>query len=170
MRTVVVMGVSGSGKCTVGAALAADLGVRFVEADDFHSPHALAGMGGGHPLSDVERRPWLARVMAEVRSASVHDSENELVVLACSALSDAMREVLLDGLDEVRFLWLHGEPALLAGRLALRRGHPVGVSLLPSQLATLEPPLDAVVVDITVDVPAIVSQVLRQLSSWIPPR
>jgi gluconokinase len=132
---VVVMGVSGSGKTTIGTRLAARLEVPFVEGDDFHDPAAMDQMAHGHPLTDEQRAPWLDRVNAALRR---HGTSG--VVCACSALDEWSRERLVRGLDDVRIVFLRGDPELLAERLRARKHHPVGVSLLASQLATLEPP------------------------------
>jgi gluconokinase len=132
---VVVMGVSGSGKTTIGSRLAARLDVAFVEGDDFHDPAAMEQMSHGQPLTDTQRAPWLDRVNAELRR---HGADG--VVCACSALDEWSRERLSRGLDDVRIVFLRGDPDLLAARLRARRHHPVGVDLLASQLAALEPP------------------------------
>ena len=142
---VVVMGVSGSGKTTIGSRLAARLGVPFVEGDDFHDPAAIEQMAHGHPLTDAQRAPWLDRVNAELRR---HGADG--AVCACSALDEWSRERLTRGLDGVRIVFLRGDPELLARRLRDRKGHPVGVDLLASQLATLEPPDEPDVLELDV--------------------
>lgn len=133
----VVMGVSGCGKSSVGARLAALLGARFIEGDAFHPPRNLAKMAAGTPLGDADRQGWLLALRAElVRSLAA----GECVVLSCSALKRAYRALLRGG-DEypVCFVHLHGPRALLAQRLAARRGHFMPSSLLDSQLRELEP-------------------------------
>ncbi len=132
---VVVMGVSGSGKTTIGTRLAKRMDLPFVEGDDFHDPAAMDQMSHGHPLTDAQRAPWLDRVNAELRR---HGDDG--VVCACSALDEWSRERLTRELVDVRIVFLRGDPELLAARLEARRHHPVGVDLLASQLATLEPP------------------------------
>jgi carbohydrate kinase (thermoresistant glucokinase family) len=141
---VVVMGVSGSGKSTVGALLAARLGLPFVEADDLHDPAAIARMAAGEPLTETDRAPWLARVHDRLAGSGPTGA-----VCACSALTRASRERLAAGLPDVRFVWLDGPPALIAARLADRTANPVGPALLPSQISTLEPPADALHLDVT---------------------
>ena len=136
---VVVMGVSGAGKTTIGQALAAALGWPFVEADDLHPPANVAKMARGEPLDDADRAPWLEAVAARMRA--LDDG-----VVACSALRERYRDVLRVRPD-VRFVLLDVPPALLQQRLAARRGHFMPPSLLPSQLATLERPADAIVID-----------------------
>ena len=136
---VVVMGVSGAGKTTIGQALAAALGWPFVEADDLHPPANVAKMARGEPLDDADRAPWLEAVAARMRA--LDDG-----VVACSALRARYRDVLRVRPD-VRFVLLDVPPALLEERLAARRGHFMPPSLLTSQLATLERPADAVAID-----------------------
>src|SRR5579884_1235439 len=129
---VVVMGVSGAGKTTVGRALAAALGWPFVDADDLHPAANVEKMRRGQPLDDADRAPWLAAVASTIRS--MRDG-----VVACSALKRAYRD-LLRVRDDVRFVYLAVDEKVLAARLAARQGHYMPPSLLPSQLATLEPP------------------------------
>lgn len=144
MKTIViVMGVTGVGKSTVGRLIASALHAPFLDADDFHSDAAKAQMHAGIPLTDAERDPWLDRI-----NRALHDNAATGAVLACSALTAAYRERLSVGLDQVRFVLLTGDPALIASRIAHRHGHFAGTDLLPSQLATLEVPADAVTVDI----------------------
>ncbi len=155
---IVVMGVSGSGKSTVGAALARRAGLPFVDADDWHDPEHLARMAEGIPLDDEERAGWLDRlnhVLAEHRDGGA--------VLACSALSERSRDRLTAGIEGVRFVLLHGRPELISERLRLRSGHRVGVALLPSQLATLEPPERALVLDVA-DPPEVL---VDQICEWL---
>jgi gluconokinase len=130
---VVVMGVSGSGKSTVGRQLAAELGWPFADGDDFHSPANVARLRAGQPLTDAERAPWLAAV-----AAWIHEQHGGGVV-ACSALRRSYREILRGGGGDVRFAMLTVEPAVLAQRMQTRVGHFMPASLLASQLATLEP-------------------------------
>jgi len=163
MTTVVVMGVSGSGKTTIARLLAPRIGAAFVDADDFHAPDALAQMSAGEPLSDAQRAPWLDRVREAVAAHATMD-----VVLACSALTPAIRERLTAALPSVRYVWLHGDPALIARRLDARRAagvHPVGPSLLPSQIALLDPPPDAIAVDVAAPPDAIVDRIVGALVS-----
>jgi gluconokinase len=136
---VVVMGVSGAGKSTVGGALAAALGWPFVEADELHPPANVAKMARGEPLDDADRAPWLEAVATRMRA--LDDG-----VVACSALRERYRDVLRVRPD-VRFVLLDVPRALLEERLKKRRGHFMPRSLLDSQLATLEHPKGAVVID-----------------------
>lgn len=160
---IVVMGAAGSGKTTVGRLLARRLGLPFLDADDFHDPHALAQMGEGRPLSNAQRGPWLDRVRDAI---AAHEPSG--VVLACSALTPAIRDRLTAGVPAVRYVWLHGDPALLARRLGTRQAsansNPVGPSLLPSQLALLDPPEDAIAVDVAGPPGAIVERITTALA------
>lgn len=147
---VVVMGVTGCGKSTVGAALAARLGWPFLDADDFHPEANVAKMASGVPLDDGDRWPWLDRIADELRRIEAADGS---AVLACSALKEAYRERLAAGGD-VRFVHLTGDPDTIAGRLAVRKHRYMPASLLASQYATLEPPRDAIEVDVALPVEA----------------
>ncbi|MDG9704916.1 gluconokinase [Streptomyces sp. DH37] len=131
------MGVSGSGKTTVGTALAERLGVPYAEADDFHPPENVAKMASGVPLTDADRDPWLDAIAAWLKA-----QDGEGGVVTCSALKRAYRDRLRRAAPEVFFLHLDGSPELIGGRLAGREGHFMPPALLRSQFETLEP-LDA---------------------------
>jgi gluconokinase len=141
---VVVMGVSGSGKSTVGRRLATELDVPFIDGDDEHTPAAKARMAQGVPLDDAWRAPWLDRLDAILR-----DHVDNGLVLACSALTRAYRRRLAGGVPRVAFVALVAPREVLAERLAARHGHFAGVALLDSQLATLELGDDVITVDAT---------------------
>jgi gluconokinase len=138
---VVVMGVSGCGKSTIGEALAVRLGVPFLDADEFHPPANVAKMAAGTPLDDDDRAPWLALLNEKLR-------REKNAVLACSALKEKYRKALAKDLPDCRFVHLRGDKALIAARLAERRHRYMPASLLDSQFATLEAPADAIDVDI----------------------
>lgn len=142
---LVIMGVTGAGKTTVGERLAAELGWRFHDADDFHPPANKIKMNAGIPLTDEDRWPWLHALRAVIEQA-LADGAN--AVVTCSALRQAYRDVLAGGLDDVVFVHLTGDRDLLAERLASRRGHFMNPALLDSQIATLEPPAGALEIDI----------------------
>ena len=142
---VVVMGVTGCGKTTVGRLVAQHLGAQFVDADDFHPPANVAKMRAGIPLDDADRQPWLDALNARLREAT---ARGEPLVLACSALKAAYRERLREGIPGLRFVHLEGARELIAGRLAARSGHYMNPALLDSQFATLERPGDALSIDI----------------------
>ncbi|WP_425146044.1 gluconokinase [Deinococcus sp.] len=137
IQALIVMGVSGSGKTSVGRELAAALGWAFLDADDVHSAEAKAKMARGEGLSDADRWPWLERLRAELE-AKVGSGRTTGAVLACSALKRRYRDVLR--LEGVYFVYLRLPCALLETRLRARPGHYAGPSLLSSQLAALEEP------------------------------
>ena len=138
---VVVMGVSGSGKSTIGRLLAERLGLPFLDADEFHPPENVAKMAAGIPLTDADRQPWLELLNANLR---VRDN----AVLACSALKESYRRTLSQGLADCRFVHLRGSLELIRARLAERKHRYMPASLLESQFGTLEPPQDAIEIDI----------------------
>lgn len=141
---VFVIGAAGAGKTTVGQTIARELGWRFVEGDDYHSPAAVAKMRGGTPLTDADRAPWLAKLHGVAETAV--DRRDDLVI-ACSALKQRYRDLLRGSLRGVRFVYLKANEATLRRRLEERRGHYAGPALLASQLADLEEPADAVTID-----------------------
>ncbi|WP_437572201.1 gluconokinase [Sorangium sp. So ce542] len=142
---VVVMGVSGAGKTTVGVRLARDLGWEFLDADDLHPAANIEKMRAGKPLDDRDRAPWLAALAARIRQ--LLDAGRDAVI-ACSALKAAYRAQLLVDPARMRLVHLTGDPALIAARLASRTEHFMPPGLLATQLAALEPPEDALRVDI----------------------
>jgi gluconokinase len=135
------MGVSGSGKSTIGEPLAERLGWPFFDADEFHPPGNVAKMASGVPLTDADRWPWLALLNAKLKG-------EKNAVLACSALKQSYRDALATGLADCRFVHLRGSIELIRARLAERQHRYMPASLLDSQFATLEPPRDAIEVDI----------------------
>jgi gluconokinase len=139
-RVVIVMGVAGSGKSTIGALLAARHGGDFFDADDFHPAANIKKMASGSALDDDDRKPWLARLRSEVIDAAGDDS---FTVLACSALKKSYREQLGVGTPGVALIYLDGDAATLTARLAVRAGHYMKAGMLESQLATLEEPSPA---------------------------
>jgi gluconokinase len=162
-RAVVVAGVSGSGKTTVGRRLAQRLGWAYVEADDHHPPANIAKMRRGEALSDDDRAPWLAALRAELER---HLDAGEGVVLTSSALKAAYRHVLTAGRPDVAVVLLHGPERLLARRLAARPDHFFDPRLLQSQLDALElpgPSESARVVGIADEPDAIVDRIVRDL-------
>lgn len=136
-RVVIVMGVAGSGKSTIGALLASRNGGDFHDADDFHPPENIEKMTSGIPLDDADRAPWLARLREEVVDAT---PAGKFSVLACSALKRAYRGQLGAGTAGVSLVYLKGDPVTLADRLAGRCGHYMKPGMLDSQLAALEEP------------------------------
>ena len=160
---LIVMGVSGAGKSTVGEALAARLGWRYEDGDSFHPASNVAKMHAGHPLTDEDRWPWLRAIAAEIDRVCQAGSH---VVMACSALRRTYRDVLLHGRKDVRLIYLDGTEPLIGDRLGHRKGHFMPPGLLASQFATLEPPgADEHAVRVSIDAPVetIVDDVLDQL-------
>ena len=154
------MGVSGAGKSTVGSLLASDLGWDFADADNYHSAENVEKMRQGMPLTDADRGPWLEKLRALI-SEWLDAGKNG--VLACSALRQAYRDRLRLN-QQVRFVYLKGEPDLLSERLLQRPGHYMKQPMLESQLATLEEPLDAVTVSANSTPPEIVREIRRNLA------
>lgn len=131
------MGVSGCGKSTVGAQLGAALGLEFLEGDTLHPVANVARMAAGVALSDADRAGWLQTLAERISEARLAGTG---LVLSCSALKRAYRDILRQGAPDLHFLYLHGDYQLLAARMAARTGHYMPLSLLDSQLATLEVP------------------------------
>ena len=154
---VVVMGVSGSGKTTIGRLLAARLGCTFIDGDDFHPAENVAKMASGTPLTDADRKPWLDLLNGKLRGL-------ESAVLACSALKESYRLLLSKGLTDFRFVHLRGSIDLIRARLEKRRHRYMPASLLESQFATLEPPHIAIDVDISKDAPQCVEAIAARLA------
>ncbi len=163
---VVVMGVCGCGKTTVGRQLARAMGAAFVEGDDLHPASNRAKMSSGQPLTDADRWPWLDAIAAKVRQLV---QDGAAVVVSCSALKRTYRDRLRKAGDGIHFIHLAGEQELLADRMAARSGHFMPPDLLASQLATLEHPAPdehALVLDITLDAENLVQQALQFTTQW----
>jgi gluconokinase len=162
-HALIVMGVSGSGKTTIGEMLAARIGWRYEDADSFHPAANVAKMSAGQPLTDDDRWPWLRAIADEIDRAN---AAGERVVIGCSALRRAYRDVLVHGRSDIRIVYLDGTQDLIADRLGQRKGHFMPPGLLTSQFGTLEPPTPdehAVTVSIDAPVETVVENVLRQL-------
>jgi gluconokinase len=165
---LVVMGVSGSGKSTIAAALAKQLSWSFEDGDSFHPASNVAKMHAGQPLTDEDRWPWLQAIADEIDRVCRAGGH---VVIACSALKRAYRDVLVHGRDDVRIVFLRGSQVLIADRLASRKGHFMPAGLLDSQFSTLEPPQPderAVTVSIDAGIETIVNDIVAQLENRNP--
>lgn len=160
---IVVMGVVGAGKTTVGTLLAKKLGWQFADADDFHSPESKNKISRGIALTDVDRAPWLAALR---RAIERWNAEGRNVVLACSALKRTYRNELQAG--SVKFVYLKGNYDLIAARLRARHGHFATESILKSQLADLEEPADAIAVSIDQPPDAVVDEIIAKLKTAYP--
>jgi len=161
---LVVMGVSGSGKSTIADKLAERLGWTYEDGDKFHPASNVAKMGAGHPLTDEDRWPWLQAIAGEIDRVC---KAGQHVVIACSALKRAYRDILVHGRDDVRIVYLKGTPKLIGDRLAHRKGHFMPPGLLASQFKTLEPPdtsENPVTVSIDASVETVVDDIVRQLN------
>jgi gluconokinase len=163
---LIVMGVSGSGKTTIGEALAAALGMRFFDGDEFHSPEARAKMTAGVPLTDDDRWPWLDRIGQRLADVAAHPKG---AIVACSALKRVYRDRLRAAVGPaLRFIFLQGDKALMRERVAGRKGHFMPASLIDSQFATLESPIgerDVVTLDAREDVAGMVGEAVEKLQA-----
>lgn len=142
---IILMGVTGSGKTTIGRLLAERFGSAFFDGDDFHSQENIRKMSAGIPLTDEDRHAWLL-VLADLISKNVNEGAS--AVVACSALKQRYRDILNVNPQQVRFIHLKGSPALIRSRLRYRPGHYMKAGMLESQFAVLEEPEDALIVDI----------------------
>ncbi len=154
---IIVMGVSGSGKTTIGKLLADSLEWEFSDADAFHSPENVEKMRRGIPLSEVDRMPWLQDLQTAIKHWL---QENKNMVLACSALKDSYRQSLLLDSERIKLVYLKGSYELIQARLQERRDHYMNEKLLGSQFYTLEEPLDTISMDVE-QPPQIIVQNIR---------
>lgn len=157
-QILVVMGVAGVGKTTIGRLLAERLGWTFLDADDFHPPANVAKMQNGTPLTDADREGWLERLNALIGSQL---KSGERTVLACSALKATYRSKLTNDHEGVVFVYLRAPRILVEDRLSSRTGHFFDAGLLASQFAALEEPADAIVVDAAAPADVIVDEVME---------
>ncbi len=160
---VILMGVSGSGKTTVGQALAQEMGCPFFDGDDFHPPANIAKMAAGIPLDDEDRAGWLAALVALMRNSL---DQGRCGVIACSALKERYRQVLQTAAAEpgqVRFIYLKGDYATILGRMQDRAGHYMRAAMLQGQFDALEEPAGVITVEITQPPEDIVQKITQQL-------
>jgi gluconokinase len=157
---IIVMGVSGSGKTTVGELLAQHLGLPFYDGDDFHPAANVAKMAAGHPLTDEDRAGWLATLAADLQPWEAAGG----AVLACSALKESYRQTLQAGASlPLTWVFLDTDPAVLRQRLEARQGHYMKASMLESQLETLEKPIYGLHITDDVPVETLVEQIVERL-------
>ncbi|CNG95065.1 putative gluconokinase [Yersinia thracica] len=158
-RSIIVMGVSGSGKTTVGEAVARRIHAKFIDGDDLHPRANIQKMGSGHPLNDEDRMPWLERLSDAAYSLN---HKNETGIIVCSALKRRYRDRLREGNPEMVFLYLKGSFEVIMGRLKARSGHFMPTDLLKSQFEALEEPgseePDVICVDIDADIDEVVQR------------
>ena len=158
---VLLMGVAGSGKTTIGRRLAAELGWDFADADEFHPPANVAKMSAGIPLDDTDRAPWLAAIRAYLDR---QHAAGRNAVVTCSALKERYRTVLLGGPAPVKLVYLKGTAEVLWSRISRREGHFMKPAMLASQLAAIEEPADALVIDIAQPPEQIIAVLRRAVS------
>jgi gluconokinase len=156
---VVVMGVAGSGKTTVGTRLAEAMHCAYLEGDSLHSPANVEKMSHGIPLTDIDRAPWLAAIHARLLDSF---RQGESLVVGCSALKRSYRAVLSDGIP-ITWVYLKGSAALIRSRLQHRSGHYMKADMLASQFDALEEPSDALIVDVSPPPGVIVERILTEL-------
>ena len=135
---IVIMGIAGAGKSTLGSALARSLSLPLLEGDDFHTAASVAKMAAGEPLNDDDRLPWLQRVAAAALTASAREDRG--TVICCSALRRRYRDIVRQSLPDCRFVYLQISAQLASNRVAQRSGHFMPTSLVGTQLETLEEP------------------------------
>lgn len=153
---IILMGVAGSGKTTIGLQLARELNWSFADADDFHPPANIAKMASGQPLDDTDRAPWLSALRQHVDACLARGTHG---VVTCSALKERYRAILTADSQLVRFVHLHGTRELLWHRISSRENHFMLPAMLESQLAALEPPANALLIDIGATPAEIVAQI-----------
>jgi len=158
---ILVMGVAGSGKTTIGLKLAESLGWSFHDADEFHPPANIAKMSAGIPLDESDRAPWLAAMRACIEACL---ARGESSVVACSALREKYRSFLMADAARVKGVYLKGDFALILGRISQRQGHFMKENMLKSQFEALEPPQDALTLDASLPPDEIVAEIRRKLS------
>jgi len=157
---VLVMGVSGAGKTTIGEALARELGFTYLDADDYHPAASVAKMAAGVPLQDSDRWPWLEKINEELFKIQ---QRGESAVVGCSALKQAYRERVARGLRDFEIVYLRGEFKLIHSRIAARKHRFMPATLLQSQFDTLEPPASAIEIDVSAPVESSLSKIRKQL-------
>ena len=159
-----IMGVSGSGKTTIGRALSQELGYTFYDADDFHPPENIAKMSQGIPLSDSDRLPWLLAIKSVMNE---HQQLQKNAVITCSALKQSYRNLLQENTIDIIWIYLQGSYETILKRLQKRSEHFMKDKMLISQFKTLEEPKNAVVIDVNLSVEEIVQEIINQICAKI---
>ncbi|MGF1700493.1 gluconokinase [Photobacterium makurazakiensis] len=163
-KSIIVMGVSASGKSTIGHQLAMSIGAKFIDGDDLHPKANILKMAKGEPLNDDDRRPWLERIRDAAFSI---ESKNETGVIVCSALKKCYREQIRNGNNNLAFLYLEGSPELILDRMRLRNGHFMKENMINSQFAVLESPTgepDVITISIDQGIDAVIEQAVIALT------
>ena len=158
---IIITGVSGVGKTTIGKLLSEDMGWTFYEGDDYHTNVNLAKMRNGTPLTDEDRWPWLDALRTKISEIVLHE---ENAILSCSALKESYRMRLASGLKDIVFVYLQGDYQLIRNRISERVGHFMNADLLASQYSDLEEPRNAIIVDAALEPMAIISYLKLALS------
>ena len=158
---VLVMGVSGSGKTTIGEALARELGWKYLDADNYHPMANIKKMAAGVPLQDADRWPWLEKINEELVK---FQERGKSIVVGCSALKEAYRERLARGLRDFKVVYLRGEFPLIQSRIAARKHRFMPATLLQSQFDALEPPEGAIEVDVSGELSASIAAIVKRLA------
>ena len=157
----IIMGVSGTGKSTIGKLLSDRTGWAFYDADDFHSPDNIAKMNRGIPLTDSDRTPWLTELHQLIINSL---NRNHHGILACSALKSQYRQILRQNNSQVVFVYLRGSYDCIQSRIQQRTGHFMNSGLLQSQFDILEEPQDALIMDVSLTPEMIVKNILNQIN------
>ena len=168
-KSFILMGVSSTGKTSVGTEVAHRLGIKLIDGDDLHPRANIIKMGEGHPLNDEDRAPWLERIRDAAFSL---EHKSEVGIIVCSALKKKYRDQIRDGNSNVRFLFLHGSYDVILERMRQRKGHYMKESMLKSQFETLEVPgadePDVISIDINAPFDEVVERCIQVLKPYLP--
>ena len=154
---LIIMGVAGCGKTTVGRMLSVKLGWKYFEGDEYHPKENVAKMSAGIPLNDDDRKPWLLKLRSIIEDALAQGTN---IILTCSALKESYREILKVN-DDVKFIYLKGSYELIESRMKLRKDHFMKPGMLKSQFDALEEPTEAIIIDIDQELNKIVDEIIR---------